>query len=159
MSELKRRNHDFGATDDQEQCMTTTWRYAAGIALCNHLVALLFQTAHYTTMGLTTVPPPLSCARVLQSWQRPRTQVSFEVTIIVHIVMENTHLASLSQKFCRTTLNYLMSWSNLVVSLCTQMHHILGKFLKGKCMTCIAALRTNRDQVPWCWECNWCEGL
>lgn len=49
---------------------------AAGMALCNHVVALLFQTAHYSTMGMKTVPVPLSCTGVLQSWHRPRTQVS-----------------------------------------------------------------------------------
>lgn len=49
---------------------------AAGMALCNHVVALLFQTAHYSTMGLKTVPTPLSCTGVLQSCHRPRTQVS-----------------------------------------------------------------------------------
>ncbi|XDV26074.1 hypothetical protein PO909_029872 [Leuciscus waleckii] len=44
------------------------------MALCNHVVALLFQTAHYSTMGLKTVPTPLSCTGVIQSWHRPRTQ-------------------------------------------------------------------------------------
>ncbi|XP_041913151.1 uncharacterized protein LOC121678037 isoform X1 [Alosa sapidissima] len=42
----------------------------AGQALCNHVVALLFQTA----MGFKTVPPPLSCTSMLQTWHRPRTQ-------------------------------------------------------------------------------------
>jgi hypothetical protein len=63
---------------------------AAGRALCN-LVPLLFQTAHYTTMGLKTVPPPLRCTGVLQSWHRP----SFEIEIIFHIVIEKTNLAFL----------------------------------------------------------------
>ncbi|XP_049340579.1 uncharacterized protein LOC111196789 [Astyanax mexicanus] len=47
---------------------------AAGKALCNHVVALLFQTAHYSTMGVKTVAPPLPCTSVLQTWHRPRTQ-------------------------------------------------------------------------------------
>lgn len=46
----------------------------AGKALCNHIVALLFQSAHYSTMGFKTVPLPLSCTSSLQTWHRPRTQ-------------------------------------------------------------------------------------
>ncbi|KAK0136472.1 hypothetical protein N1851_027402 [Merluccius polli] len=38
------------------------------------MVALLFQTAHYSTMGFSTVPLPLSCTSQLQTWHRPRTQ-------------------------------------------------------------------------------------
>ncbi|CAB1323103.1 unnamed protein product [Coregonus sp. 'balchen'] len=47
---------------------------SAGKALCNHIVALLFQSAHYVTMGFKTVPLPLSCTSALQTWHRPRTQ-------------------------------------------------------------------------------------
>ena len=49
---------------------------AAGEALCNHVVALLFQTQHYHFTGEKSVPTPLSCTSVLQSWHRPRTQVN-----------------------------------------------------------------------------------
>ncbi|KAF3844495.1 hypothetical protein F7725_007658 [Dissostichus mawsoni] len=37
----------------------------AGTALCNHNVALLFQTAHYSTLNLAAVP--LSLAALKQS--------------------------------------------------------------------------------------------
>uniref|UniRef100_A0AAV2JQ87 Uncharacterized protein n=1 Tax=Knipowitschia caucasica TaxID=637954 RepID=A0AAV2JQ87_KNICA len=43
-------------------------------ALCNHLVAVLYQTAHYRAMGFKSVPVPLSCTSTLQRWHRPRTQ-------------------------------------------------------------------------------------
>lgn len=38
------------------------------------MVALLFQTAHYSTMGVKTVPTALSCTSALQTWHRPRTK-------------------------------------------------------------------------------------
>ncbi|XP_076850927.1 uncharacterized protein LOC143501235 [Brachyhypopomus gauderio] len=45
----------------------------AGTALCNHNVALLFQTAHYSTLNLAAVPPVLSCTETEQRWHKPRT--------------------------------------------------------------------------------------
>lgn len=54
------------------KCMSCTC--SAGKALCNHIVALLFLSAHYSTMGFKTVPLPLSCTSSLQTWHRPRTQ-------------------------------------------------------------------------------------
>ncbi|XP_049325898.1 uncharacterized protein LOC125785778 [Astyanax mexicanus] len=45
----------------------------AGTALCNHNVALLFQTAHYSTLKLAAVPPVLSCTETEQRWHKPRT--------------------------------------------------------------------------------------
>ncbi|XP_073694043.1 uncharacterized protein [Garra rufa] len=53
------------------KCMSCTC--SAGKALCNHIVALLFQSAHYCTMGFKTVPLPLSCTSSLQTWHWPRT--------------------------------------------------------------------------------------
>ncbi|XP_078808660.1 uncharacterized protein LOC110015650 isoform X2 [Oryzias latipes] len=47
---------------------------AAGKGFCNHLVAILYQTAHYSQLGLQAVPPPLACTSGLQRWHRPRTQ-------------------------------------------------------------------------------------
>ncbi|KAK7151608.1 hypothetical protein R3I94_008063 [Phoxinus phoxinus] len=44
-----------------------------GTALCNHTVALLFQTAHYSQLNLSVVPPVLSCTEREQSWHKPRT--------------------------------------------------------------------------------------
>ncbi|KAK0131248.1 hypothetical protein N1851_034070 [Merluccius polli] len=47
----------------------------AGTALCNHNVALLYQTAHYSTLNLKAVPPVLSCTETEQQWHKPRTMV------------------------------------------------------------------------------------
>ncbi|XP_039512225.1 uncharacterized protein LOC120467789 isoform X1 [Pimephales promelas] len=53
----------------------------AGKALCNHLVAMLFQTAHFSMMQMQTVPPSTACTDTLQTWHRPRTQgISAETT-------------------------------------------------------------------------------
>ena len=48
----------------------------AGTGLCNHLVALLYQTAHYSQCGMSVVPPVLSCTETEQKWHKPRTMVS-----------------------------------------------------------------------------------
>ncbi|KAL2079791.1 hypothetical protein ACEWY4_025535 [Coilia grayii] len=48
---------------------------AAGKGFCCHVAALLYQTAHYVQLGLTAVPPTLSCTSQPQMWHRPRTQV------------------------------------------------------------------------------------
>ncbi|XP_048014100.1 uncharacterized protein LOC125246981 isoform X2 [Megalobrama amblycephala] len=45
----------------------------AGTALCNHTVALLYQTAHYSQLNMSIVPPVLSCTETEQSWHKPRT--------------------------------------------------------------------------------------
>lgn len=45
----------------------------AGAALCNHCVALLFQSAHYSQLSLSVVPPVLSCTEGEQQWHKPRT--------------------------------------------------------------------------------------
>ncbi|KAF3844427.1 hypothetical protein F7725_007590 [Dissostichus mawsoni] len=37
-----------------------------GTALCNHNVALMFQTAHYSTLNLAALPPVLSCIETEQ---------------------------------------------------------------------------------------------
>ncbi|ROL42303.1 hypothetical protein DPX16_8182 [Anabarilius grahami] len=46
----------------------------AGLALCNHIAALLFQTAHYSQQGATAVPPTHSCTGSELQWHKPRTQ-------------------------------------------------------------------------------------
>ncbi|RXN17377.1 hypothetical protein ROHU_001181 [Labeo rohita] len=46
---------------------------AAGQAVCNHLVALLYQTAHYSESGMSVVPPVLSCTETEQKWHKPRS--------------------------------------------------------------------------------------
>lgn len=48
----------------------------AGAALCNHCVALLFQSAHYSQLKVPVVPPMLSCTEGEQQWHKPRTLVS-----------------------------------------------------------------------------------
>ncbi|KAK7910480.1 hypothetical protein WMY93_015164 [Mugilogobius chulae] len=45
----------------------------AGRALCNHLVALLYQTAHFSESCMSVVPPVLSCTETEQKWHKPRT--------------------------------------------------------------------------------------
>ncbi|XP_041847552.1 uncharacterized protein LOC121643962 isoform X2 [Melanotaenia boesemani] len=45
----------------------------AGAALCNHCVALLFQSAHYSQLKVPVVPPMLSCTEGEQQWHKPRT--------------------------------------------------------------------------------------
>ncbi|XP_049924428.1 uncharacterized protein LOC126404989 [Epinephelus moara] len=45
----------------------------AGSVVCNHLVALLYQTAHYSECGMSVVPPGLSCTETEQKWHKPRT--------------------------------------------------------------------------------------
>jgi len=47
----------------------------AGSEMCNHLVALLYQTAHYYESGMSVVPPVLSCTQTEQKWHKPRTMV------------------------------------------------------------------------------------
>ncbi|XP_030274561.1 uncharacterized protein LOC115582630 isoform X2 [Sparus aurata] len=44
----------------------------AGTALCNHNVALLYQTAHYSQLNIAAVPPVLSCTETEQRWHKPR---------------------------------------------------------------------------------------
>ncbi|ROL42681.1 hypothetical protein DPX16_14088 [Anabarilius grahami] len=44
-----------------------------GCALCNHLVALLYQTAHYSQLNIPAVPPVHSCTDTEQIWHKPRT--------------------------------------------------------------------------------------
>lgn len=45
----------------------------AGTALCNHVAALLYQTAHYCQLRLTSVSPIHSCTETEQRWHKPRT--------------------------------------------------------------------------------------
>ncbi|KAG9264210.1 hypothetical protein AMEX_G22466 [Astyanax mexicanus] len=44
----------------------------AGTALCNHNVALLYQTAHYSQLNLAAVSPVLSFTETEQCWHKPR---------------------------------------------------------------------------------------
>ncbi|XP_039670274.1 uncharacterized protein LOC120567383 [Perca fluviatilis] len=45
----------------------------AGTAMCNHTVALLFQTAHYSELNMQVVPPVHTCTETEQQWHKPRT--------------------------------------------------------------------------------------
>ncbi len=47
----------------------------AGSGMCNHLVALLYQTAHYSECGMSVVPPALPCTQTEQKWHKPQTIV------------------------------------------------------------------------------------
>ncbi|XP_070406716.1 uncharacterized protein [Nothobranchius furzeri] len=53
--------------------VTSSCSCVAGIGLCNHLVALLYQTPHYSECGMSAVPPVLSCTETEQKWHKPRT--------------------------------------------------------------------------------------
>ncbi|XP_076153873.1 uncharacterized protein LOC143137508 [Alosa pseudoharengus] len=53
-----------------ERCQCTC---VAGTALCCHVAALLYQTAHYSQLRLTSVPPVFSCTETEQKWHKPRT--------------------------------------------------------------------------------------
>lgn len=46
---------------------------AAGQEICNHIVALLYQAAHYSEKRMSVVPPVLSCTDTEQKWHKPRT--------------------------------------------------------------------------------------
>lgn len=51
----------------------------AGTAVCNHTVALLFQTAHFSELNVQVVPPVHTCTEMEQQWHKPRTAVSVEI--------------------------------------------------------------------------------
>ncbi|XP_062393358.1 uncharacterized protein LOC134080770 [Sardina pilchardus] len=53
-----------------ESCSCTC---VAGTALCNHVAALMYQTAHYSQLELKAVPPVHSCTETEQRWHKPRT--------------------------------------------------------------------------------------
>ncbi|KAL2104392.1 hypothetical protein ACEWY4_001260 [Coilia grayii] len=59
----------------------------AGKGFCNHIVALLYQTAHYLQLGHKTVPAPLACTSDLQRWHRPRTQ-GIHPELVSHVVVQ-----------------------------------------------------------------------
>ncbi|XP_056441492.1 uncharacterized protein LOC130378926 isoform X1 [Gadus chalcogrammus] len=59
---------------DGANLQETTCSCTAGKVLCNHLVALLFQSAHYSMLQVRAVPPPMACTSSLQTWHRPRTK-------------------------------------------------------------------------------------
>ncbi|XP_028422445.1 uncharacterized protein LOC114547326 isoform X1 [Perca flavescens] len=46
----------------------------AGLVLCNHIAALLYQTSNYSQQGAIAVPPTHSCTGSEQQWHKPRTQ-------------------------------------------------------------------------------------
>ncbi|XP_067088808.1 uncharacterized protein [Osmerus mordax] len=45
----------------------------AGTVLCNHVAAVLYQTAQYSQQKLTSVPPVHSCTETEQRWHKPRS--------------------------------------------------------------------------------------
>ncbi|XP_030254932.1 uncharacterized protein LOC115570464 [Sparus aurata] len=53
-----------------QRCQCTC---VAGSALCSHVAALLYQTAHSSQLRLTSVPPVFSCTETEQKWHKPRT--------------------------------------------------------------------------------------
>lgn len=55
--------------------VTCSCSCVAGTAMCNHTVALLFQTAHFSQLSVSVVPPVHSCTEAEQQWHKPRTAV------------------------------------------------------------------------------------
>ncbi|CDQ83661.1 unnamed protein product [Oncorhynchus mykiss] len=51
----------------------------AGSAVCNPLVAILYQTAHYSQLNILAAPPVHSCTHTEQHWHKPRTLVIFSL--------------------------------------------------------------------------------
>ncbi|KAL6479281.1 hypothetical protein MHYP_G00127140 [Metynnis hypsauchen] len=64
----------FHATQVPAEVLKRSCTCVAGKAFCNHLIALLYQSTHYSTMGFKTVPLPVACTSTLQTWHKPRTQ-------------------------------------------------------------------------------------
>lgn len=58
----------------------------AGTAMCNHTVALLYQTAHYSQLSVPVVPPVHSCTEEEQQWHKPRTAVSFIIPQVTEMI-------------------------------------------------------------------------
>ncbi|XP_037390004.1 uncharacterized protein LOC119262379 [Pygocentrus nattereri] len=64
----------IGLSDSSPVVLThTCCSCVAGTALCNHIVALLFQTAHFSQLSVPVVPPVHSCTETEQRWHKPRT--------------------------------------------------------------------------------------
>ncbi|CAB1322837.1 unnamed protein product [Coregonus sp. 'balchen'] len=61
---------------DQVVLVSSRCSCVAGTGMCNHLVALLYQTAHYSECSMPVVPPVLTCTETEQRWHEPRTIVS-----------------------------------------------------------------------------------
>ena len=79
--------HTVKATLEGHKCSC-----AAGKGMCNHVVALLYQTAHYSSMGNSSVPLPLACTSRPQEWHKPRTQVNISTGI--------AHFYRINKKSC-----------------------------------------------------------
>lgn len=68
------------------ECMACSC--AAGKALCNHMVALLFQTAHYSTLGFKT-----AIATVLHQHAADLAPAKDTGQIFIFTTLENVGLA------------------------------------------------------------------
>ncbi len=60
-----------------------TGAHVAGTYVCNHIVALLLQTAHYSELNVQFVPH--SCTETEQQWQKPRTAVGVKTRLLCDI--------------------------------------------------------------------------
>ncbi|KAK0152979.1 hypothetical protein N1851_005346 [Merluccius polli] len=76
----------------------------AGCGICNHLVALLYQTAHYSECGMSTVPPVLSCTETEQKWHKPRTMPGPVDAMVVVKPKPGTNQPPTSASGIRSTL-------------------------------------------------------
>ncbi|KAI4874701.1 hypothetical protein NFI96_014081, partial [Prochilodus magdalenae] len=63
---------NIGGDSSTVQIIEAKCSCVAGTALCNHNVALLYQTAHYSHLNLAAVPPVLTCTETEQRWHKPK---------------------------------------------------------------------------------------
>lgn len=84
---------------DPVQMLQCNCSCVAGKALCNHSVALLFQSAHYSQLNLQVVPPILSCTEGEQQWHKPRTMVSLRDNkcIIAENIQQQANIGYITQ--------------------------------------------------------------
>ncbi|CAL9685252.1 unnamed protein product [Knipowitschia caucasica] len=83
--------------------MSTSCSCAAGKILCNHLVALLYQSAHFSTLKLPVVPADLSCTEELQTWHRPRTQ-GIKPEAVSEMIVSKPRLKKATKAVVKSTL-------------------------------------------------------
>ncbi|RXN13324.1 hypothetical protein ROHU_029083 [Labeo rohita] len=79
----------------------TSCTCTAGKALCNHLVAMFFQMAHFSMMQMQTVPPTMASTSMLQTWYSPRTQ-GIAAETVDQLVVKKMRISSRSE--CKSTL-------------------------------------------------------
>lgn len=105
----------------------------AGTALCNHNIALVYQTTHYSQLNVAAVPPVLSCSEVEQHWVAPKSVITGKPT---------------SKQVCATIcvfLQYILSW-------CWCVYNSLKKKKKTISINVIINREWSQaESVTWSW--------